>query len=128
MINVTDEQIIKALECCKGEYTDFCFGCPAYHLRECMKQTNTQAINLINRQNAEIERLHHYKQSYEDLKAEHLETIKAIKQDRIEAIKEFAEKLDKILCLQIGPSKRVFWKITEDVKNLVEEMVGDGNA
>lgn len=74
---------------------------------------------------AQVESLQHYKQSYEELKAEHLETIKAIKQHESEVIKEFAEKIDKILCLQIGPSKRVFWKITDDINNVIKEMVGE---
>ena len=41
----------------------------------------------------EIERLQPYEQLYKDLKAEHLETIKAIKQAESEAVKEFADEL-----------------------------------
>ncbi len=89
---------------------------------------------------AEIERLKFRKCLYSGLYSEydiklirdctqgecfHRESEDAV---RLEAIKEFAEKVDKILCLQIGPSKRLFWKITEDIKNLEKEMVGDDNA
>lgn len=45
---------------------------------------------------AEVERLQHYKQSYDELKAEHLELIRSIKTCQIEAIKEFAEKITEV--------------------------------
>ena len=52
---MTDEQIIKALECCKiGE----CDDCPFYGVKEdCEVELPEEALNLINRQKAEIERL-----------------------------------------------------------------------
>ncbi len=39
-----------------------------------------------------------------------------------EAIKEFWKRFDKVLCENIGPSKRVYWKISSDGNNLVKEM------
>lgn len=39
-----------------------------------------------------------------------------------EAIKEFWKRFDKVLCENIGPSKRVYWKISSDGDNLVKEM------
>ena len=126
---MTDEQIIKALECCihKGGIIN-CEPCPVgkeFGYQMCEHILILQCNGLINRQNAEIERLQqyrekvcmdceelmyrenkqmkaeierlqHYKQSYDELKAEHLELIRSIKTCRIEAIKEFAEKITEV--------------------------------
>lgn len=59
---MTDEQIIKALECCS---TDTCFsnGCPledesdGADIGKCTSKLSKLALDLINRQKAEIERL-----------------------------------------------------------------------
>ena len=70
---MTDEQIIKALECCKiGE----CNDCPFYGVKEdCEVELPEEALNLINRKKAEIEQ--------------------EIKEIKSEAIKEFAKQLCK---------------------------------
>lgn len=54
---MTDNEIIKALECCSG--LDGCKECPAkeYNL-ECSDVLKFNALKLINRQKAEIERLY----------------------------------------------------------------------
>ena len=55
-MSLTDEQIIKALECCAGD--DGCDVCPMYKpSSECITELQEQALDLINRQKAEIERL-----------------------------------------------------------------------
>ena len=118
---MTDNEIIKALNCCGNQmYSCTDKDCKAKTLGSAVDLINRQkaeierlkavrnaeldtihtlgddyekALEEINRLKAEIERLQHYKQSYEDLKAEHLETIKAIKQDKTEAVKEFWIKL-----------------------------------
>ena len=53
---MTDEQIIKALECCLG-YS--CSGCPCEKGASilCLDDLHRYALDLINRQKAEIERL-----------------------------------------------------------------------
>lgn len=110
---MTEAEIMKALECClktktMGDCEDM--NCPAFTKCGCSYVLRTDedfeglvycemlkdALDLINRKNAEIEKSKHYKSFYEDLKAEHIETIKAIRQNekatRTEAIKEFAER------------------------------------
>ena len=55
---MTDEEIIKALECC-STYGGSCKKCPAYikvDRSDCKKYFRA-AIDLINNQKAEIERL-----------------------------------------------------------------------
>lgn len=84
---MTDEQIIKALKC--AYYT------AGYGL--CNADLINGALDLISRQKKDIERLNVYKELYEDLKEENLETIRRIKRNiklaRAEAVREFAEKV-----------------------------------
>jgi predicted RNase H-like nuclease (RuvC/YqgF family) len=55
---MTDKEIIKALECCKG---GFCCACPRLSngrlTGACMRELINDALDLINRQQAEIELL-----------------------------------------------------------------------
>lgn len=56
---MTDEQIIKALECCKSETPGSCRNCPLYKMytANCITVLAQDTIALINRQKAEIESL-----------------------------------------------------------------------
>jgi hypothetical protein len=54
---MTDNEIIKALECCAKETAD-CENCPAnreFEYRQCFDEVKILAVDLINRQKAEIE-------------------------------------------------------------------------
>lgn len=58
---MTDNEIIKALECCSDDEPRFCSVCP-YYLQDkdndyCREDMNKDALSLINRQKAEIETL-----------------------------------------------------------------------
>lgn len=52
---MTDEMIIKALECCNCR--EWCADCPLKDNDYCKDVFSHQAVDLINRQKAEIERL-----------------------------------------------------------------------
>lgn len=54
---MTDEQIIKALECHNGCRGSICEECPLFPTNECSAELSGYALDLINRQKAEIERL-----------------------------------------------------------------------
>ena len=101
---LTDNEIIKALECCiKAEICDDCktLGCPAYRKEGCYyllrsdgdfisDELNKDALSLINRQKAEIERLkENLNIELENYATEYDNKIKS------EAIKEFADRLEK---------------------------------
>lgn len=75
---MTDNEIIKALECCQ-EYLD-CGHCPLRTKKMCANTLTLAALDLINRQKAENERL-----------------LQKVQQPatKSEAIKEFAERLCK---------------------------------
>lgn len=76
------------------------------------------ALALINRQKAEIERLEETKNrlSY------NLQAVLDERADHSEAIKEFAERVDDLLCKEIGPSRRAYWKISGGIENIIKEM------
>lgn len=52
---MTDNEIIKAVECCTGNTK--CCECPMFRTPNCMNKAFGYALDLINRQKAEIERL-----------------------------------------------------------------------
>ena len=54
---LTDKEIVKALECCK--FDGDCLACPMNHYKDgiCSNEMLKSALDLINRQKAEIERL-----------------------------------------------------------------------
>ena len=55
-VKMTDEEIIKTLECCADSENYQCNKCPLY--ADCEKTSIAEnALDLINRQQAEIERL-----------------------------------------------------------------------
>ena len=103
---MTDEQIIKALECCKS-FDDLraCYKCPALENGDCSNGkvyiSNfilDKALNLINRQQEEIERLtalcteqNEELDRLQKVRANILKVMKEnISQTKAEAIKEFA--------------------------------------
>jgi hypothetical protein len=108
---MTDNEIIKALECCCGD--DGCFGCPYTENHSCRLLRNPikDALDLINRQKAEIDEYYEIKESWKTDKP-HL-----IKVARAEAIKGFAARFKQEINLPLAVMK-VF-------DNLVKEMVGE---
>ena len=113
---MTDEQIIKALEDAR------------YHLTSHKhKDVINEAIDLIKRQQAEIDRLQTenergktniYKMAIDKALAE---------KSKAETIKEFAHKL-KVNRPKLNTGEQVFYIRPEEVDELVKEMVGDSNA
>lgn len=100
---MTDNDIKKALECCK---TGNCDECPFYGRKEdCEVELPEEALDLINRLEAEIERLENeIEEANEADREAELQALKeskdnaklfceAINHAKSEAIKEFAEEL-----------------------------------
>jgi hypothetical protein len=112
---MTDTEIIKALECCR---TNIVADCKRCNLRledgttrpYCTTILIGNALDLINRQKAEIERL----------KIEKDNLIRTYAECQAEAVKEFAERLKDV----------VGWiEITvDDIDNLLKETVGDADG
>lgn len=121
---MTDNEIIKALECCsKRSFHHYpCNDCPL--LREvCLGGASLMkpSIDLINRQKAEIERL---KEECSCLGCEN-EWLKAhLEQAKSEAVKEFAKELKEKYSMEIdGYYGEVVFHC--DIDNLVKERVGE---
>ena len=113
---MTDNEIIKALECCSKNPLN-CREC-GYKGRcnriDCYDYLKRDALDLINRQQAEIERL----KGWQDLlKAEKHSLIKA------EAIKSIAERLKKAKQYSIERHENIVPVAVIDW--IVKEMVGD---
>ena len=125
---MTDEEIIKALECCADEDMG-CEVCP-YWAKGCTVEKDT--IDLINRQQAEIERLKeenkfHRKTITENAQRALEVTIEEVENAKAEAIKDFAERLKDVPSLIIAGQKH--YVIVESYfDNLVKEMVGENDG
>ena len=128
---MTDEQIIEALECCstgKSCY-DVCPFDDKFGITSCTKKLSNAALNLINRQKAEIESL---KQIVEQQDKEILTLQKRIinwradidyrpEDIKSEAIKEFVERL-KSEYEDEKQGRYINWLMDDIIDNLVKEM------
>ena len=115
---MTDAEIVKALECCSGDAEEkYCFSCPLYAIDDCQNELNLSALDLINRQKAEIEKRD--KSFIELIEVARL-WEKKYENARVKAIKEFAERLKTTNGTM---DKRIV--SVERIDNLVREMVDD---
>lgn len=102
---ITDEQVIKALECCDGKMS--CTNCPASHDRNDCAKLEGLALDLIKRQQARIEQeVDLNREMFEKMAKDEAE-IERLEADRealingqitlqkmyAEAIKKFAEEI-----------------------------------
>ena len=81
---MTTEELVKALECCKHNAGNCPDHCPLRYDVECTNTIASNALDLINRQKAEIEELR---------EIVFMDRTEAIKRLKAEAVKEFAERL-----------------------------------
>jgi hypothetical protein len=108
---MTDNEIIKALSICYDYNFGGCENCPYYgKWLSCGELKAKDALDLINRQKAEIERLQKENNQFADIGKMYSE-IKA------EAIKEFAERLKG----HFNPDSS--YDIRRFIDNLVEEII-----
>jgi hypothetical protein len=121
----TEGEIVKALECCiRGNmcrsncpYDDKFDTC-----EECTSRLAKDALDIINRQKAEIAD----ERARKELCAEVIKRLdKESETARAEAIKEFAERLQAKAMLQHGGVTVVYGS---DIDNLVKEMTGENNG
>jgi hypothetical protein len=122
---MTENEIIKALECCAKKGVPDCDKCSYNEC--CCDGTNrmlNDTIDLIKRQQAEIERLQGYN---ENLQTANVALSNEILDIKTEAIKEFAERL-KSRTRQMTEYDEGGWDCTryaiddEGIDNLANEM------
>ena len=127
---MTDTEIIKALECCAADSTkDTCVCCPFGRTANC-NQLEGLALDLVNRQQAEIERL-------KEMVGEVIIPARGggktaflmlrIKAFQAEAIREFAEKLKDQSEWHSCRERSFDYICLDDIDNLVKEMTEDSN-
>ena len=124
---MTDTEIIKALECL-FDYMD-CGGCsysPTYEFPLCQQHVAKDALDLITRQQAEIEQWKEEANKYQNLWCIAVDDIEKAKS---EAVKEFAERLEEKSFQSFG-NYGITRDVVEvcDIDNLIKEMEGDINA
>ena len=134
---MTDNEIIKALKCCP--YQRDCVSCDVNACDNSPNHIMKCALDLINRQKAEIENYSHNNKTMSDSiykmqkliesqKAEIERLQKTQQLARAEAIKEFAERLkEKALSVDVsyGYGREVYTDVVAviEIDNLVKEMV-----
>ena len=118
---MTDKEIMKALECCSN--AEPCEICP------CQKQCDETdlaeiALDLINRQQAEIERLEKIRKADNNLITS---LNKCYETAKAEAIKEFAEKLKEKCYEDFQETDEMLspYVTDDDIDNLLKEMEGE---
>ena len=140
---MNDEQIVKALECCINPDSGTCSGCPLEennHLKLCIDIMTQNALDLINRQKAEMEKalatIDGLEAEIERLKRQNgrleyafvaeceLSACSRKKEIRDEAIKEFAKEfvadLSHMLTYDKNYIKAKIFKLVEE-----KEMAGE---
>ena len=128
---MTDNEIIKALECCNG-WDGRCLNCPLNREgTNCKEKLNSYALDLINRHKADIERLEKEtkdkERAYNDefcLRKEWQTKCRELLKDKqttkFEAIKEFAERVKEKLQWDVEFDNKLVFE--SDIDNLVKEM------
>ena len=133
---MTDNEIIKALECCStGETYVDCEknGCPLYlgitmgcKYIDKENQLYSDALGLINRQKAEIEKL-----KGSTIVSNIMESQRIKREAKAEAYKEFAEKMKNKIKTECNPYGKPTFdydtsiSIMHYIDNLLKEMVGE---
>ena len=128
---MTDNEIVNALEHCSSSDLGECRDCPFYEQCENDELLETYALDLINRQKAEIERLTAERDVLKGwerlLKAEAHAPI--IKKAKSEAIKEFAERLKerKYVSSDWSHGEHPFVVEEVDIDEVLDEMMEEND-
>lgn len=136
----TDGEIIKALECCYSPTGNCEKNCPMYNFKNCNDTLMAGYVrDLINRQNAEIERLKECPKCVYEYDGETMEycvqgpcsNFKTVEQIKSEAYKEFAKRLKEEIRLDDDCDyncRDCCYECNDyviAVDNLLKEMVGE---
>ena len=123
---MTESEIMKALECCtKHRSVTDCKKCPCFKtFVECNKFLTRNALDLINRKNAEIERLQENTKIIMPARSQGKTQFIAKKYNavRAEAIKEFAERVVKITHRKYGFTNPYVAEVLENLDQIAKEM------
>ena len=120
---MTDNEIIKALERCP-QHTECCY---CNSLEECGNKRilTTSVLDLINHQNAEIERLNIESETLATQLKGAYKQIHKLNMAKSEAIKEFAERVKEKLQWDVEFYNKLVFE--SDIDSLVKEMTEGNN-
>lgn len=113
---MTDNEIIKAMQCVIGNDVS-CSECEyqkALPFPSCRRMCAKNALDLINRQKAENERLQKNIDGLNIFTKNHIKVIK------LQAIKEFVERLKQKLQWDVEFDNKIVFE--SDIDNLIKEM------
>ena len=129
--NLTDNDIVKALECCIETIGGKCHECPYQDILGCEGKLIVDTLDLINRLQAEIERLRAGADSLFntlDYRAEQILKLEDnLKTAKAEAYREFAERLKKEIDIKPTHSQKQNDYVFFLIDNLLKELVGEDN-
>ena len=134
---MSDEEIKKALECCRRDDYEHCKVCPYRKNKPCQENLIQDCFGFINRQQAEIKRLESLlNQLFKDVdyKLQYIyELEKKLESDQAEAIKEFCREVETIAFNWESPFESNEDKIIKlvalkDINSLLAETVGGEHA
>lgn len=132
---MTDNEIIKALECCQREYDKNCKQCPynKYSITGCRGELRKDTLDFINRLQAENERLKKENEilsinadtAFQDglNEAQDLYAKQVKAEIKSEAVREFAERLKD----DSFEDKGYYYDIilVTDIDDVLKEMIGE---
>lgn len=118
---MTDTEIIKALECCAKHSQNTHYMLTYQGEPLCLLLDN--ALDLINRQKAEIERLREENEIKSQKRANIFEIVNAYDKGRFKAVLEFNGKL-KLLIIDIPQKDLRYANVFECIDKIFDEMVG----
>jgi chromosome segregation ATPase len=118
---MTDNEIIKALECCAGNTEEKCRECPFHKLKiSCIDGLERNALDLINRQKAEIEELRKAKVVYETVDYSSGDLEDALEEiDRLKIENDSLRTAGNSLKMHLKKAKEEI----EGLKNKIEHLV-----
>lgn len=126
---MTDNEIIKALECCSNCEKGCCRNCflnSWVDIGICQDELIDEAYNLVNRQKAEIERLKFENLALSQNRITMPERLEIVNNARDKAIREFAERLKNLIYPQLSISTyekgEAFHFCLDEIDNLVKEI------
>lgn len=139
---MTDKEIIKALECCRDKIFKGCDNCAMDEDNDCIEIVCANVLNLIHRQQAEIERLERankiLSKNADDAFQEGLNEAQDLYAEQVknevkaEAIKEFADRLkdeiNQAIYIYYNDAAGGYYlaeNCIDEIDNLVKEMVGE---
>lgn len=129
---MTDKEIIRAIKCCTSGSDAPCMNCPQYkkHLTKCVDDLMIETLDLINRQQAEIDKLKRKTKEQDEIIANsnfaefyiHKHSIESIEGYTADiykrAIKEFVKAIEERLERNWDASWEVFHSVMGSIQEL----------